>query len=175
MRENWREDLVAMDRVITESGMEFAAENTFYIEKSELYLGLGEGIKSIEFIRIKERKLLFIEAKTTFPNPNNPNAENLVRFHAEIDDIRDKFIHSLNLLSSVEVGVAQSEYDGDFALPERVTLEFYLVIRNHESAWCKDVEKTLMAAFPPYIKKIWKPVVYVINREIAVKRELVVA
>ena len=46
MRENRREDLAAMDSVITESGMEFAAENTFYIEKSELYLGLGEGMLS---------------------------------------------------------------------------------------------------------------------------------
>ena len=164
-----------MDSIINKSGMAFAAEKTFYIEKSELYLGLGEGIKSIEFIRIKERKLLFIEAKTTFPNPYNPNEENLVRYNTEIDDIRDKFIHSLNMLSSIEIGVAQSEFDVGFALPEKVTLEFYLVIRNHESEWCKDIEKALMAAFPAYIKKIWKPVIYVINREIAVKRELVVA
>jgi len=175
MSENWREDLTVMDNVITESGMEFVAENTFYIEKSELYLGLGEGVKSVEFIRIKERKLLFVEAKTTFPNPNNPGVENLARYHAEIDDIREKFIHSLNLLSSIEVGVAQSEFDSDFALPMKATLVFYLVIGNHKTEWCKDVEKTLMAAFPAYIMKIWKPVIYVINREIAIKRELVVA
>ena len=162
-----------MDNIITESGMDFITENAFYIEKSELYTNLGDGVKSIEFVRIKDSKLLFVEAKTTFPNPNNPNMANLARYQSEIEDIRDKFIHSLNLLSSVEVGVAKKELGEDFALPKKVMLEFYLVIKKHESEWCKDIEKTLMAVFPPYFKKIWKPVIYVINQETAIKRDIV--
>ena len=162
-----------MLNTITESGMDFVADNAFHIETSQLYLNLGAGIKSVEFLRVIDNKLLFVEAKTTFPNPNNPSADNLVRFHSEIDDICDKFIHSLNLLSSVEVGVAESVTDKEFALPGKVSLEFCLVIRNHEPEWCKDVEKAFMAAFPLYLKKIWKPTVYVINQEIATKWHLI--
>ena len=163
-----------MDRIITESGMDFIAKNSFHIENSALFTQLGEGIKSVEFIRIMESRLLFIEAKTTFPNPNTPSTTNSDRFHDEIGDIRDKFIHSLNALSSVEVGVSQSGFDGSIKLPKRVTLEFWLVIRKHESAWCRSIENALMEAFPLYLKKIWRPTIFVINRECAVKKGLIV-
>ena len=70
--------------------------------------------------------------------------------------------------------ITESEFDGGFTLPDKVALVFYLVIRNHKPEWCKDIEKTLMAAFPLYLKKIWKPEVYVINQESAIKRDLVI-
>ena len=84
MKRNWREDLAAMDRVIIESGMHFIAENSFYIEKSNIYTKLGEGIKSIEFVRVIDNKLLFVEAKSTFPNPSNSSTANLARYQLEI-------------------------------------------------------------------------------------------
>ena len=84
-----------------ESGMDFVSDKAFHIEKSQIYTNIGASVKSIEFIRLDGDKLMFIEAKTTFPNPNNPDADNVTRFQSEIEDMRDKFIHSLNLFSSM--------------------------------------------------------------------------
>ena len=135
--------MAVMVNVIIESGMSFVCENTFYIEKSETYTSMSEGVRSVEFVRVKADKLLFVEAKTSFPNPNNPCAENFERFLSEVNEIREKFIHSLSLLSSIEVGVAEECFPSDFALPGKVSLEFVLVIKNHELRWCKQVKEKL--------------------------------
>jgi len=164
-----------MDNVIiTESGMDFIADNTFYIEKSSLYTDLGDGVRSVEFIRVKDGNLLFVEAKTTFPNPNNPSADNYSKFQSEISDICDKFTHSLNLFSSVEVGVAKNGFADDFVLPEKISLVFILVVKNHEFEWCKPIKGKFIAALPTYLKKIWKPEVYVINRKTAAEQGLII-
>jgi hypothetical protein len=54
-----------MANAIIESGMPFIADNTFRIEESAAYRALGDGIKSVEFVRRKDEALMFIEAKTT--------------------------------------------------------------------------------------------------------------
>jgi len=164
-----------MVSVITESGMDFIAENIFHIEKSKVYTNIGEGVRSVEFVRVKDDKLLFVEAKTTFPNPDNPSEENLARFESEIKEISDKFIHSLNLFSSVEVGVAENALPNDFVLPEKVSLVFLLVIKKHEPEWCKNIVRALTAVLPLYLNSIWKPEVYVINQEIAAELNLIIA
>jgi len=71
-----------MAKTITESGMDFVADNAFHIEKSEVYAKLKDNIKTVEFIRAKGDKLLFMEAKSSFPNPNNH--ESSVEFQSEI-------------------------------------------------------------------------------------------
>ena len=81
-----------MANVINESGMDFIADNAFEIENSKIYKELGEGIKSVEFVRGIDDMLLFVEAKTTFPNPNNPSEDEPNRFLDEIENICDKFI-----------------------------------------------------------------------------------
>ena len=161
-----------MAEVITESGMDFIADNTFHIEKSELYSGIGEGVRSVEFIRVIDDRLLFVEAKTSFPNPNNPSSENLEKFQTAIEDICEKFIHSLSLFSSVKVGVTESSFPNEFVMPEKVSLNFVFVIKSHELEWCRLVEKKLYTTFPSYMKKIWKPNIYVINQENAKKLNL---
>ena len=117
---------------------------------------------------------MFIEAKTTFPNPNNPSAENLAKFQTGIDDICNKFIHSLNIFASVKVGVAENAFGDDFIMLEKVSLVFILVIKNHELQWCKKIKDKLIATLPSYLKKIWRPTVYVINHETASKRGLTI-
>ena len=159
---------------INESGMVFVADNALYIEKSDLYASLGNCVRSVEFVRAKDEKLLFVEAKTSFANPNNPNAKNVIRFQSEIDEVCEKFIHSLNLFSSVKIGVSGNAFDCNLVLPKSISLVFILVIQNHESKWCKQIQNRIKVSLPKYIIKIWKPVIYVINREIAIKRELVV-
>jgi hypothetical protein len=80
-----------MAKIITESGMNFIANNAFHIEKSNIYTKLKDSIKTVEFIRAKGDNLLFVEAKSSFPNPNNP--ESYTKFQSEIDDICDKFVY----------------------------------------------------------------------------------
>ena len=145
-----------------------------YIEKSDLFARLGDGVRSVEFIRVKDGKLLFVEAKTSFANPNNPSAENVSKFQSEIEEICEKFIHSLNLLSSVEIGVEGNVFDCSFVLPKSVSLEFILVIRNHELKWCKQVQDKITFKLPKYISKIWKPRVRVINFENAARWKLII-
>jgi hypothetical protein len=160
--------------VIDESDMSFLSENTFQIEKSEVYSSMKEEIKTVEFIRAMGGNLLFVEAKTSFPNPNNPDVDNVERFNSEIDAICDKFKHSLNLFSAVEVGVLHDAAAVEMVLPENVSLTFLLVIKNHEEVWCKPIEAKLIGRLPGYLKKIWKPTVQVINHQTAIERNLVI-
>ena len=163
-----------MANFITESGIDFVADNVFYIEKSKQYTCLGADVQSVEFVRIKNDNLLFVEAKTTFPNPNNASAENFTKFQVAVKEICEKFIHSLNLLASNTIGVNEGDYPDDFVIPDNTAIVFVLVIKNHETKWCKDIWKSLMDALPLYCKRIWMPTVYVINHQTAIKRNLAV-
>jgi hypothetical protein len=57
--------------MITESWMKFVCENVFHIEKSPQCARLSSSIKTVEFVRAKGDRLLFVEAKSSFPNPHN--------------------------------------------------------------------------------------------------------
>jgi len=160
-----------MASVINESDMVFIADNAFHIEKSPEYTNLGNGVKSVEFVRVMNNNLLFIEARKTFPNPYS-SKENRERFKSQLSDICDKFVHSLNLFAAIKVGVTGYPTQRDFSLPERVSLFFVLVIKNHEPSWCKKIEPTLRAALPRHLMKIWRPKIYVVNQATAGKRGL---
>ena len=164
-----------MDNIIKDqSGMDFISDNTFHIEKSALYSKIGENIKSVEFIRIKYKELLFVEAKTTFPNPDNSSEENLKRLQAEINDICSKYIHSLNLFSSIKAHVNEEEFAADFVLSEKVSLVFTLVVKNHEPLWCRKLKPIVIAALSVYLKRIWKPEVRIMNYVSAIRESLAI-
>jgi len=165
-----------MNSIIIESGMNLIADNIFHIEKSPLYKRLDNNIKSVEFIRAKNNKLIFVEAKSSFPNPNNPmsNIEKGSKngaelFRAEIVDICDKFIHSLNLYAAVAVGATDDSFPFNYNPPDKASLQFILIIKSFEKSWCDEIEKALMNLMrnSVCISKIWKPEVFVINDEIA--------
>jgi hypothetical protein len=162
-----------MSDAITESGMSFIADTAFHIEKSPLYTRLRGGVRSVEFVRVVNEKLVFAEAKTSFANPNNPNISNYVKFQSAIDEICEKFVHTLNMYSSVEVGVAEDAFPDSFIPPDKVSLVFVLVVRDHENEWCAPIHEKLLKALPTYLKKIWRPDVYVINHETAKKWHLI--
>ena len=171
-----------VSNVIVESGMSFAADNAFHIEKSEQYTKLGKGVKSVEFVRSKGSKLLFVEAKASFPDPNNlvsnPNKGNKTGselFREEIADICDKFIHSLNLYSSIEVGATESGFPQEYMPSDKVSLVFVLAINGFKKSWCDEVERALTNKLRESIciSRIWKPKVHVINQDIAEKRGLI--
>ncbi|MDR0730458.1 MAG: hypothetical protein LBF63_02245 [Treponema sp.] len=159
-----------MDERIIESGMEFIANNVFRIEKSQALLDAGEGIKSVEFIRMVNDKLMFLEAKTTFPNPEKTDVN---RFDEEVNDICKKFIHSIALYSSIVLGVHYEELPCAFVAESKKTIWFILVICNHELAWCRYIQTKIRSSLPDYLQKIWNPQVFVINKKSAMKYNLV--
>jgi hypothetical protein len=164
-----------MTKTITESGMVFISDNAFHIERSPYYLTLGDSVKSVELVRAKDDKLLFIEAKSSFPKPDIPDGAKSARFDDEIGFIRDKFIHSLNLYSAMDVGVVGNGFPVDYSPAKKVSLVFVLVINGFEDTWCKPIQdalnKQLMQTV--VIARIWVPQVFVINDETAKKLELV--
>ena len=160
--------------IFTESEMDFISDNAFYIEKSKLYTDIGKGIRSVEFVRVMDSKLLFVEARQTFPNPENTEEGNLDKYNAQIEEICEKFIHSLSLLSSVKVGVARNRFTDDFSLNGKLSLVFVFVIKNHQTKWCRRIRKKFIDTLPEYLVTIWEPVVYVINHNTAVKHGLAV-
>ena len=160
---------MATDQFPRYSDMEFVSNNTFVVEDSPTLKNAGEKVRTVEFIRRKENKLLFIEAKSTFANPNNSP----IPYGEEISKVCEKFVHSLNLLSSIKVGVANETLPQEFDYESLVTVSFVLVIRNHEKAWCRPIKNGLEQSLPLHIKKIWKPAVLVINYETARTYDLV--
>jgi hypothetical protein len=163
-----------MIETITESGMDFIADNVFHIEKSPLYRRLSGSVKSVEFIRAKGDKLMFVEAKSSFPKPNDTDNGKSERFCTEIKEICDKFVHALNLYSSVEVGVADDGFPADFKPADKVSLVFILVINGFENIWCNPINKALrnQVRQSPCVANIWKPEIFVINDKTAAKRNL---
>ena len=171
MKNKLKKDL-EMAKIITESGMDFIADNAFHIEKSDIYTKLNESIKTVEFIRAKDDKLLFVEAKSSFPNPNNPKS--FVNFQSETDDICDKFVHSLNLYASIAIGV-NGQLPPDFKPAIKVSLKFILIFNNFEQKWCIPIRNALTNKFSKSecMAKIWKPTVFVMNHETATKQNLI--
>jgi hypothetical protein len=164
--------------------MNFIAENTFHIEKSLMYERLGDGVKSVEFVRAKGNKLLFVEAKSSFPNPNNPtpnpakkkNGTGAELFRAEVSDVCDKFTHSLNLYSAIAVGVTEGGFPAGFKSADKVSLVFVMVIKGFEKTWCDEFPKALTIQIRNTVcmSKIWKPEIVVMNDETAIKHKILV-
>lgn len=155
---------------IIESGMEFVTDKVFYIEKSQALIGAGEGVKSVEFVRMINDSLIFLEAKTTFPNPHKTDSN---RFDEEVNTICEKFIHSIALYSSIVLGVNYDELPGAFINGPKKSIWFVLVIRDHDLAWCRYIQTKIITILPRYLQKIWKPQVFVINKKSALKYNLV--
>jgi hypothetical protein len=152
------------------SEMEFVSTDAFPMDESRAYANLGKGIRSVEFARIIDDKLFFVEAKSTIAHPDNSPE----LFDAEIFKISEKFIHSLNLLSAIEFGVVEEAMPAVFRAMEITSLVFCVVVRNHQPDWCRGVKRRLEEVLPLYIRKIWKPTLCVINYETAKKQQLAV-
>ena len=173
-----------IDKFPEYSGMRFVVDNAYPIEDSQVCQTLStSGIRSVELIRCKSDKLLFVEAKSSFPNPGNiktnPDKKNKTGselFKERVDEICDKFTHSLNLYSAIDVGVIEEILPEEFNPPERVSLVFVLVINDFEQSWCPPIEKAIKSQLNDSfcMANIWKPTVYVINHETARRRKIIV-
>jgi len=151
----------------------FAQGNSFHIEKSAFRSKQCRNVKTVEFITLKEgRKLFFIEAKRTAPNPNNPvNKENDLEYY---QDLSEKMQQSLDMILSKEVGV-NIDTDGEFPQCFSETafsaykLIFLLVIREHERKWSDDVKQKLQRKLLA-MRNIWKIEIIVLTGKEAIRK-----
>jgi hypothetical protein len=150
------------------SGMDFIVDNAFPMEESQAYKSICD-VKSVEFVRIKQDNLLFIEAKTSIANPKNSPEP----FREEIEKICDKYIHSLNLLSAIKIRIFDDILPDVFETNSKILIKFILVVRNHEPEWCIPIKDAIKLSLPKYLKKIWTPDVLVINQDTAKKYKLI--
>lgn len=131
---------------IRESEMDFGPykeEDVFYIEKSNLYNNIKPQVKIAEFILKRKNALIFIEAKSSVPNPNGEKPEN---FNTYIDKIVEKFNNSLDILLSAKLNrIANDEIENFIDLQElsNFDINFGLIVKNANNKHLIPVNRAL--------------------------------
>lgn len=145
---------------IIESEMTFGPfdeESFFHIESSEVYIGIAEHVKMVEFITYKQQpdgipQIMFVEAKQSSPHPDNLNDWNTY-----ITDLKEKFENGLNLFLALSI----KRYN-DPAFPEIMqnidlsTNQFLitLVIKGHRPEWLAPLKYALNEKLRPLQKTL---------------------
>ncbi|MEA5003852.1 MAG: hypothetical protein VB081_10170, partial [Christensenella sp.] len=128
---------------IPESGLifgEYEESHLFYVEKSSIYNKLGNGICTIEFVLYnKHDKVLMIEAKSSSPKPSNQED-----FDSFIDEIYNKFAHSVELYFSLvlnRIDDNKGEMPDVFKSTDYsiVEIKLLLVINGHKQEWLSPI------------------------------------
>lgn len=161
---------------ITESGMTFGPYSepcVYHLECSSLYKSV-KNVKTVEFIlQDKAKSLSFVEAKSSSPKPEPANNTNFDEF---IEEIRNKFLHSLNLYYAAILRRHEKTADipTDFQNlnNEDICIKLVLVIKDHQFAWLAPIHEALCRALIPY-ESIWHFDIAVINDEMALKYGLI--
>jgi len=160
---------------IIESGMTFGPfeeGHCFYIEKSETYRNLQQGVKMAEFLllRFKSGKpttLWVVEAKSSTPRPM-PQRD----FEAFIEELRDKLINAFSLgLACCLKRHTSTELPEPYRALDLSTSDFrfVLVVNHHKWEWLPPLQEALSKALHAAVKT-WAlsiPAVAVINDHMA--------
>lgn len=165
-----------MSVTILESGLnfgEYTETNLFYVEKSTIYQSLGDGIRTVEFALYKDNVILIIESKSSSPKPNN-----LYDFDAFINEIYEKFFHSIDLYFAIVLGrlddnkkdMPDNFKKADYSITK---IKLLLVINGHKIEWLPPISEALRQKLRMQIK-IWRLEVAVINHELACEHGLLV-
>ena len=166
-----------------ESGMLFIKEPQHEIcelEKTELYKRLSNsGVKTVEYIRARKIEddrhvLTWIEAKTTFPDPQTER-----NFAGEINAIAVKFARSLEMFAAVMMNKLpdnESEFEKFRQIYEKAQFRMILVIKEHQKEWLWAVTDALHQRLKPHWK-IWNlnpsKDILVLNEELAIRHQLI--
>lgn len=167
---------------IIESGMTFGPYpegQCFYIEKSQCYARVQDGVQMAEFILLKQQQqgptLWVVEAKSSSPRPETqPN------FTQFIDEIRTKLTNGLLLTVAARL---QRHPAASNDLPDRFNaldlqtqqFRFVLVINGHKREWLPPLQEALAKALKPVVKTWALPAmsVAVLNHEEAQRQGLI--
>lgn len=149
---------------IVESGMIFGPYpegDFFYIEKSQIYQEIRDGVKIAEFLLLYRETnegqptILIIEAKSSSPKPEK---EKEVNFEKYISDIREKFLNTLLLFAAIHLHRHQSfsEYPEKFQKLDlqKTNIRFILIIKGHKDNWLPPLQEALTKALKPIVK-VW--------------------
>lgn len=164
---------------IIESGMRFDNTDAWRIEKSALYTSLSkgnDGLKVVEFIRVKDGNYIFVEAKSSFPNLHKPDSIENVEKNIYI--ILNKFVHSLSILSSIHLrvnDVPETEMPDAFYQLSKPSIHFVLVLHFPEGreSICEEIRTVFAARLSKELMRIWRAKVWVMNEHQAQKMGLV--
>lgn len=168
---------------IVESGMTFgpyADGRCFYIEKSNTYADIQQGVQMAEFLllRIDNGKppvLWVVEAKSSTPRPETqPN------FDEFIAEIREKLVNAFSLgwascLKRHQQAAAELPDPFKALDLSRAGVRFVLVINGHQEAWLPPIQEALKKALHSTVKTwCFAPTsVAVINEELARQHGLI--
>ena len=94
-----------MAEIVYHSNMGFIYDNVFPIEEKGINVRLGEGIRTVEFIRCIKGKLVFVEARTTFAQTDGIDISDGTNLQKQTQEVVDKFIHSLNIYAAIKIGI----------------------------------------------------------------------
>jgi hypothetical protein len=145
---------------IIESGMTFGPYpegDCFYIEKSETYQKIKEGVKIAEFLLLHSQDdsiVWIVEAKQSSPRPETqPNFDDFLLA------IQEKLTNALTL----SVATCLKRHSTYEELPnsfqtldlEKASFRLILVIKGHQEAWLPPLQDALKKALNPTIKT-WK-------------------
>lgn len=161
--------------IIEESNLcfgKFDKKKVFEIEKSSIYKKLGPSIKICEFILLQKKNLIFLEAKSTFPNPSNKES-----FDEFINEISQKFNNALDIFVSGNLEILNNRNNENINLLNIQDLKnhdilFYLVINGAKIEWLQPIQDGLKAKLLPQ-RKIWRMQVFVMNEEVASNKKLI--
>lgn len=153
----------------------FDETDLFHIEDSQVYKGLGSGIKTVEFIlKYDENSIVFLEAKKSCPNAANryESEEKEQKFEEYYVAITEKFIASLQIyLATILDKFQNTEEVGDklrtVSSLKDIQLKFILVVKNTKDiTWLAGPLAELKARLLR-IRKIWGVEIAVLNEELA--------
>lgn len=173
-----------MDKItITESDMTFGEydyNHVFQIGKCSQYEPKlkNSGIKITEFILLKDKKLLMIEAKKSCPNyaACKDSKEKRQKYDEYISSITSKFKNTLNLYISIILNRYPKDGLSDkFNTLDHSTLDlvFVLVVKNAEPQWLTHYQDVLKRNLAEEIK-VWKiKSLIVINEDAARAQKLI--
>ena len=164
-------------KTIHESGIDFGPyqeENLFPIETSKLYAALGDGLKTTEFVLRQNRNVIFVEAKTNAPNPENRDSstEKRRRFEQFYTEVPDKFVDSLGVYTAALLKrYADISEIGANLRPSDLAdakIIFALIITNPAAQidWLPPMKAELEHRLSRWLK-IWNVEVVVCNQELA--------
>lgn len=169
-----------MSVTIVESGMSFGPypdDDCFQVEKSQLYARIEDGVKIAEFAVIRRRPakpvtIFLIEAKSSAPNPGNPQSAKA--FQDYIAEVHQKMHNGLQVLFAAWLArhpEAQTELPPGFQAVrfDALPIECVLVINGHQKTWLPPVQDALKRSLALVIKTLGLPAngVSVINDEMA--------
>lgn len=142
---------------IIESGMTFGPYpegHCFYIEKSETYQKINEGVKIAEFLLLHSQDdsiVWIVEAKQSSPRPETqPN------FDEFLLEIQEKLTNALTLsvATCLKRHSTYEELPNSFQTLDlkKASFRLILVIKGHQEAWLPPLQDALKKALNPTIK-----------------------